>query len=115
MDLKPANSNDRYADKTNQSCEFHIAGVVVYGRIEALQRIERALAALPGAQVHGSSPDGKIVLTLESDRSSCVAEQLQAVQSIPDVISTALVYQHHEATDPLTEDIVDDTDSSRVH
>ncbi|EKS70462.1 MULTISPECIES: chaperone NapD [Caballeronia] len=115
MELKPVDINDRYADKTDESCEFHIAGVVVFGRIEALQRITRALAALPGAQVHGSSADGKIVLTLESDRSACVAEQLQAVQSIPDVISTALVYQHHEAADPLTEDIDDETDSSRVH
>ncbi|WP_157696072.1 hypothetical protein [Caballeronia temeraria] len=52
-----------------------------------MQQITHALAALPGAQVHVSSG----------------------------VVSTALVYQHHEADDPLTEDIDDDADSSRVH
>ncbi|SAK96025.1 assembly protein for periplasmic nitrate reductase [Caballeronia calidae] len=111
----PVNANARYDDETDTSCEFHIAGVVVYARIEALQRVADALAALPGAQVHGSSAEGRIVLTLESDRSSCVAEQLQAVQSIPGVVSTALVYQHHEHADSLNEDIADETDSSRVH
>ncbi|SAK81391.1 assembly protein for periplasmic nitrate reductase [Caballeronia hypogeia] len=111
----PVNSNDRYDDKTDASCEFHIAGVVVYARIEAMQRVIRDLAALPGAQVHGSSAEGKIVLTLEGDRSSHVADQLHAVQAIPDVVSTALVYQHHEHIDSLAEDIADETDSSRVH
>ncbi|WP_321795438.1 chaperone NapD [Caballeronia sp. J97] len=115
MELKPVDSSNRFEDQTDGSCEFHIAGVVVYARIETLQQIKEALAALPGAQVHGSSADGKIVLTLEGDRSSRVAEQLQAVQSTPGVISTALVYQHHEHADPLTEDIADETDSSRVH
>ena len=111
----PVNSEDRNDDKTDKSCEYHIAGVVVYARIESLPRVMHALAALPGAQVHASSDQGKIVLTLEGDRSTHVAEQLHAVQSIPDVMSTALVYQHHEHADSLNEDIVDETDSSRVH
>jgi len=115
MDLEPVDSNDRFADKTDESCEYHIAGVVVYARIEALPSVTQALTALPGAQVHGSSTDGRIVLTLEADRSSCVADQLHAAQSIPDVVSIALVYQHHEHADSLNEDIADETDSSRVH
>ncbi|SAK74344.1 assembly protein for periplasmic nitrate reductase [Caballeronia catudaia] len=115
MEHMPVDTNDRRDDKTDTSCEFHIAGVVVYARIEALQYVMHALAALPGAQVHGTSADGKIALTLEADRSSCVAEQLHAVQAIPDVVSTALVYQHHDHADSLSEDIADETDSSRVH
>ena len=111
----PVNNSHRFDDKTDTSCEFHIAGVVVYAHIEALQQVAQALAALPGAQVHASSADGKIVLTLEGDRSSYVAEQLHAVQAIPDVVTTALVYQHHEHVDSLNEDIADETDSSRVH
>lgn len=107
--------NDRDEDKKHMSCELHIAGVVVFARIEGLQRVADALAALPGAQVHGSSADGKLVLTLEGDRSSYVAEQLHAVQALPDVVSTALVYQHHEHMDSSIEEIADETDSSRVH
>ncbi|WP_279628667.1 chaperone NapD [Caballeronia pedi] len=111
----PVDSHDRFDDKTEESCEFHVAGVVVYARIEALDRVMQTLAAMPGAQVHGSSVDGKLVVTLEGDSSSRVADQLHAVQSIPDVVSIALVYQHHEHADSLSEDIADETDSSRVH
>ena len=111
----PVSIKDRYDEQTDESSEFHVAGVVVYARIEALQRVAHALAALPGAQIHGSSSDGKFVLTLEGPRSSFVAEQLRAIQTIPDVMSTALVYQHHDHADSLNEDIDDETDSSRVH
>jgi periplasmic nitrate reductase NapD len=115
MEHMPVNSHDRFDDKPDNACDFHIAGVVVYARIEALQHVMQTLAALPGAQVHGASAEGKIVLTLEGNRSSYVAEQLHAVQAIPDVMSTALVYQHHEYADSLNEDIADETDASRVH
>jgi periplasmic nitrate reductase NapD len=115
MEHMPVNNSDRDDDKAGTAGEFHIAGVVVYARIEALEQVTQALAALPGAQVHASSADGKIVLTLEGDRSSSVAEQLHAVQAIRDVVSTALVYQHHEHVDSLNEDIADETDSPRVH
>ena len=111
----PVDTHDRFDDKADTSSEFHIAGVVVYARIESLQQVAQALAALPGAQVHASSGDGKIVVTLEGDRSSYVAEQLHAVQAIPDVVSTALVYQHHDLADSIHEDLADETDSSRVH
>src|ERR1700760_3039928 len=115
MKLKLVDSSNRFDDKTDQSCEYHIAGVVVYARIEALARVTQALSALPGAQVHGSSAEGRIVLTLEADRSSHVADQLHAAQSIPDVVSIALVYQHHEHADTLNEEIPDETDAARVH
>ncbi|MDR5740364.1 chaperone NapD [Caballeronia sp. LZ016] len=92
-----------------------MAGVVVYVHGDAIHRVTRALQAIPGTQVHGASADGKLVVTLEGDRASCVAEQLSAAQAIPDVVSIALVYQHHEAADSLNEDDSSETDSSRIH
>ena len=111
----PVSIEDRYDEHRDESSGFHVAGVVVYVRMEALQRVAHALATLPSAQVHGSSPDGKLVVTREGARSSFVAEQLRAIQAIPDVMSTALVYQHHDHADSLNEEIDDETDSSRVH
>ncbi|BAN28094.1 chaperone NapD [Caballeronia insecticola] len=111
----PVDTHDRFDDQTDNSDEFHVAGVVVYARIESLKRVAEHLAELPGAEVHGFNADGRIVLTLEGNRSFYVAELLHAVQALPDVVSTALVYQHHEHVDPLSEEIADETDSSRVH
>jgi periplasmic nitrate reductase NapD len=84
----------------NEGCEFHIAGVVVYARVESLDDVIHALETLPGAQIHGASHDGKIVLTFEGERSSHIAEQLSAAQAIPHVASVALVYQHGESIEP---------------
>jgi periplasmic nitrate reductase NapD len=87
-----------------EGCEFHVAGVVVYACVESLNDVIHALEALPGAHIHGASHDGKIVLTLEGERSSHIAEQLSAAQAIPHVVSVALVYQHGESIDTQAEE-----------
>jgi periplasmic nitrate reductase NapD len=87
-----------------EGSEFHIAGVVVYARSESLHDVIHALETFPGAQVHGASPDGKIVLTFEGERSSHIAEQLSAAQRIEYVVSVALVYQHGEPIDTQPEE-----------
>jgi periplasmic nitrate reductase NapD len=94
--------------------DFHVAGAVVHARIEALQHVVRALEALPGAQIHGESADGKLVLTLEADTAKLIAERLSAVQALPDVIGVARVYQQHEYADSQNEDNLNETDSSRL-
>jgi periplasmic nitrate reductase NapD len=88
----------------NEGSEFHIAGVVVYARSESMREVIHALETLPGAQIHGASHDGKIVLTFEGERSSHIAEQLNAAQRIEHVVSVALVYQHGEPIDPQPEE-----------
>ena len=81
MKLKLVDSSNRFDDKTDQSCEYHIAGVVVYARIEALARVTQALSALPGAQVHGSSAEGRVVLTLAAGSVAYRARALAMVGS----------------------------------
>jgi periplasmic nitrate reductase NapD len=91
--------------------EFHVAGVVIYARTEMLATVIEALEALSGAQIHGVSDDGKIVLTFESDTASHIAEQLSVAQRIPDVISVAPVYQHSEPVDASVEDTRNETET----
>jgi periplasmic nitrate reductase NapD len=97
-----------------ESGDFHVAGAVVHARIDALRDVVRALEALPGAQIHGETADGKLVLTLEAHTAKLIAERLGAVQALPDVIGVALVYQQHEYVDSQNEDNLNETDSSRL-
>jgi periplasmic nitrate reductase NapD len=111
----PVINMNREPVQVDASGEFHIAGAVVYARIDCIADVAKALEAMPGVQVHATSADGKLVVTLEGNHASRVADSLGAVQAVPGVMSTALVYQHHEHPDSLFEDKSNDTDSSRVH
>ncbi|KND60900.1 periplasmic diheme c-type cytochrome, NapB [Candidatus Burkholderia verschuerenii] len=109
----PRQLDDRRDESEPASGDYHVAGVVVHARIESLRDVVRALETLPGAQVHGESADGKLVLTLEAHSARHIAERLSAVQALPDVIGVALVYQQHETVDSQNEDNLNETDSSR--
>jgi nitrate reductase NapD len=47
--------------------EVHISGLVVHATPKRVQSIEDAIAMLPGARVHGRSPNGKLVVTLDAN------------------------------------------------
>jgi periplasmic nitrate reductase NapD len=111
----PVINMNRESVQVDASGEFHIAGAVVFARIDCMPDVVKALQSMTGVQIHATSADGKLVVTLEGDRSSRVADLFGAVRAVPGVMNTALVYQHHEHPDSLFEDKLNDTDSSRVH
>ena len=88
--------------------ELHIAGVLVHCKVDLLTEIRREIAALPGAEVHGASKDGKLVVTLEMQDSTAVLDHINAINLIRGVISATLVYQHNESLDSMREELVHD-------
>ena len=88
--------------------ELHIAGVLVHGKVDLLTAIRGEIAALPGAEVHGASDDGKLVVTLEMRDSTAVLDHINAINLIQGVISATLVYQHNESLDSMQEELVYD-------
>lgn len=76
--------------------ELHIASLVVHALPARLPTVSRRITALPLACVHGASPAGKLVVTLEGDSAHHIVDQVGAIQHIPGVLNVALVYQHIE-------------------
>lgn len=81
--------------------EIHIAGIVVYTRPEHLDSVSSCIGALPGAEIHGSNADGKLVVTLETDSTRRTLDIMDAIRALPGVINVALVYQHAEPVSAL--------------
>jgi periplasmic nitrate reductase NapD len=106
---------NKTSSPSHSSSEIHIASAVVHVHAHAIDAVTRALTAMPGAQVHGANQNGQLVLTIEGGSASDVIQQLSAVQALPDVVYTALVYQHHEHLDSSNGDDSNETDSSRIH
>ncbi len=83
--------------------ELHISSLVVQVRPEALARVRDAVAALEGAEVHGHSPAGKLVVTLETVSEAATLERLTAINQLEGVFSAVLVYHHVDPSTPSPE------------
>ena len=85
--------------------ELHVAGILVHTKPDALPYVSSIIAAMPGSEVHATSLDGKLVVTVESVDSAVILDRLDAMNRIQDVISAALVYQHNEPLDRIDEEM----------
>ena len=85
--------------------EVHVAGLVVHAYPEAITRVERALRAIAGVDVHASSRDGKLVVTLEAPGEAEIADALVRIQTLDGVLAAALVYQHSESASAMNDEV----------
>lgn len=87
--------------------ELHIASLVVHAAPRRLDTVASEVATLPGARVHASSANGKLVVTLEAPTSEAMTRQVSCIQHIDGVLSAALVYQCADSLDAMNEEISD--------
>ncbi|MDM0029749.1 chaperone NapD [Variovorax saccharolyticus] len=87
--------------------EVHISSLVVHATPKRLQRIEAVIALMPGARVYGSSPNGKLVVTLDADSADQMLARVSAIQRTDGVLSAALVYQYADTVEAMNEEIPD--------
>ena len=73
--------------------ELHIASLVVHATPRRLESVTSEITAVSGALVHGSSANGKLVVTLEASSSEAMTMLVSGIQHIDGVLSAALVYQ----------------------
>jgi len=87
--------------------EVHISSLVVHAAPKRLQRVEEAISMMPGARVHGSSPNGKLVVTLDADSADEMLSRVCEIQRTDGVLSAALVYQFSDTVEAMNEEIPD--------
>ena len=85
--------------------EIHIAGVIVHATPEALDSVGREAVRLPGTRIHAAEPDGRMVVTLETDSTRRTLDYMDALRALPGVLNVALVYQHAEAVEAMNEEV----------
>ena len=74
------------------SNEYHVSSFVVHGRPSTIGAIRQAVEAIPGAEVHGQGPTGKMVVTLEALDEQDILLRMHEINLIDGVMSVALVY-----------------------
>jgi nitrate reductase NapD len=85
--------------------ELHIASLVVHCAPRRVEAVAAMVAGLADAQVHATSPDGKLVVTLEAQTADEMADAVAGIQRIDGVLSAALVYQCADSLAAMNEEI----------
>ena len=95
--------------------ELHIASLVVHALPPHMARVVEVIAALPGACVHASAANGKLVVTLEASGAEPLVAMLGQIQALRGVLSATLVYQCADSLAAMNEDLPDADCAPRVH
>lgn len=82
--------------------EVHISSLVVHVSPEHLTEIKSQIEAYDNAEIYGDSPEGKIVVVLETENQGFITDTIEAINNLPNVLSTVLVY--HQIETELEED-----------
>jgi len=82
---------------------MNISGVLLHAHPRRLGALRRQLARLPGLELHASTGDGRLVLTIEEADDIPLGETLLKLQGLEGVLCAALVYHHSETADTARE------------
>lgn len=87
--------NGRWAKSAGdrKQAAVEIASILVQARPERLDAAARAIEALPGAQIYGRDPKGKLVVVVEAPDVGGVGTVLNTISMMPEVLTAALVFQ----------------------
>jgi nitrate reductase NapD len=74
-----------------------IASILVQARPEQLDEVETAIVALPGCEIHGRDPRGKLVVVVEALDAGALGSTLNTIALLPHVHSACLVFHAIDA------------------
>lgn len=74
-----------------------IASILVQARPENLAAVEAAILALPGCEIHGRDPIGKLVVVIDVPDAGAIGSTLNTIAALPDIYSASLVFHAIDA------------------
>jgi nitrate reductase NapD len=82
---------------------MNISGVVVRAYPDRLAGVRAQLEKLQGVEVHGTNPDGRLVVTVEQESDHAMSDAVVRLQEVPGVLSASMIYHQFEE-DPDSEE-----------
>ena len=74
-----------------------IASILVQARPERLDDVEADILALPGCEIHGRDPRGKLVVVVDAPDAGSLGSTLNTIALLPHVHSASLVFHAIDA------------------
>jgi nitrate reductase NapD len=81
---------------------MNISSLVVDVQPARAGAVQMALRQWPGVEIHAATPEGKLIVTLETDTDGQTTDTFTRIGAVEGVMSVALVYHQFEP-DPDSE------------
>lgn len=78
---------------------MNISSVIVHARPGSADIVRELLNNMAGIEVHGVSPEGKLVVTIETDDDEGTTQAFERISKADGVLSAAMVF-HQVESDP---------------
>lgn len=80
--------------------EYNVCGVLVHAILEQIGQVRNHLESLNGVEVHQTTDDGRLVVTVESGSRRYVADTISSLHEIDGVLSASMVFQFNDEIEP---------------
>jgi nitrate reductase NapD len=74
---------------------MNISGVLVHSKPEQVDAVKSQLSNLSGVEVHVTTDDGRLVVTIENDTGPMI-DTMNSFHDIEGVLSASLIYHHFD-------------------
>ena len=74
---------------------MNISGVLVHTRPEQVDAVKSRLSDLCGVEIHATTDDGRLVVTIENDTGPMI-DTMNSFHDIEGVLSASLIYHHFD-------------------
>ena len=81
---------------------MNISSAIIHARPGAVPLVQAGLATLAGVEVHGISPEGKMIVTIETEDDGSNVATYERIGQLDGVLSAAMVY-HQTESEPFKE------------
>lgn len=76
---------------------MNISSAIIHALPGGVAVVQAGLATLAGVEVHAISPEGKLIVTIETDDDGSNAATYQLIGQLDGVMSAAMVYHQTES------------------
>ena len=76
---------------------MNISSAIVHAHPANATVVAERLTALAGVEVHGISPEGKLIVTIETDDDDSTLATYTRISQLDGVLATAMIYNHSES------------------
>jgi len=76
---------------------LNISSAILYAKPGQEQALRTHLAQVQGVEIHASTDDGKLILTIESENDRSAVDAYEAIERMEGVLSIAMIFQQTES------------------
>jgi len=86
---------------TPQQGEYHVASFIAQVLVPQISMIQMEINNVDGAEVHATSPEGKIVFTIEARSQQTIGKHIDKLKYHPEILTLSPIYHQYLNESPL--------------